>query len=75
MPAFAGMPIWDSLRLFEDFVGVDVEFLEGAGAEMGADGDVGGVSAAGDEDAADTGGVVTGVKSVPVVADIGFEPG
>src|ERR1700675_2884831 len=64
------------LQLFRRYlVGGDAEAHELVRAERGGDGDVGGVAAARDQDAADARLVVTGIEGVPTVADIGLEPG
>jgi general stress protein YciG len=48
-----------SLELGREFVAPDFEVVEGVGAEGGDHGNVGGVAATSDQDAADAGRVVT----------------
>ena len=57
------------------FVSPDGEAFEEAGAEGGGDGDVGGVTAAGHQDAAAAGSVVARIEGVPGAAEIDLEPG
>src|ERR1700722_16452035 len=57
-----------------DLVGPDPEALEGIGPEGGGDRDVGGVAAAGDEDASDAGDVVARIEGVPGAPEVGLEP-
>src|SRR5580704_2719252 len=57
-----------------DLVGPDPEGLEGVGTEGGGDRDVGGVTAARDEDASDAGDVVSRIERVPGTSEIGLEP-
>src|SRR5205814_6621045 len=61
-------------RLPRNLVRDDEEFLEDAAAEIGRQGDIGGVAAAGHDDTADAGNVVPGVESVPASAQKNFVP-
>src|SRR5581483_6483243 len=56
------------------FIGPHPERLERIGAEGRADGDVGGIAAACDQDAPDARLVVARIEGVPGAAEIGFEP-
>src|SRR4029434_2401324 len=56
-------------------VGPNLETIQGIGTEGAADGDVGGVAAAGDQHASDARGIVAGVEGVPMAVKVGLEPG
>ena len=57
-----------------DWIGPDLEVFHGMQAEGVADGDIGGIAAAGHQDASDARGIVARVEGEPLAAEIGFEP-
>src|SRR5580658_10671591 len=59
---------------FGHFVRPHSEAGEDVRAERGADGDVGGISSAGHQDAPDTGYVVPRIERVPGAVQVGLEP-
>ncbi len=61
-------------RRCREFVVPDFEAVECAGTERGDHGNVGGVAATSDEDAADAWRVVARIERVPLAAEIGFKP-
>src|SRR5688572_27472485 len=63
-----------TLMWLGDFVANDFKAGQGVWAEGGADGDVDGVTATGDQNATDARRVVAGVEGVPLPAEVGFEP-
>src|SRR4029450_8074110 len=56
-------------------VGPNLETLQGIGTEGAADGGVGGVATAGNQDASDARDIIAGVEGVPMAVKVGLEPG
>src|SRR5579864_6479762 len=61
-------------RAGSQFVGPNLELLERVGSEGAADGRIGRVATASNQDPAHSGFVVPGVEGVPLSVEIGLEP-